>query len=339
MGVGKTLITLALVLSTLNELPRNLDTTSTYLDHSPLPAPALLTAVSLEFPFAAEIDEAKKLRPRVPEPLAGYAMDAKEQDEYDDAIARQNEEDSRVATLSLPSLRSLCVHKVKTSSVAIRYDLDDEVLRNTGILHLLQASPPFYRVFPSPAQLDTREGRKGRFPPAEIVVAATTLIVVPTDLVRQWVEEIEKHIEEGALRLLVLRTAKDKFKTPAEMATYDLILMSTARFADAADPSTDVANAGNASTLRSVHFKRLIVDEGHALAAGNRMRKLAEEVRPSFLFSRVAILISPPLFSFVANRAGRSAAPPQPTFAALKLRKMIPCSARQPAVAESTSTD
>lgn len=55
MGVGKTLITLALVASTLNELP-DLRGVSTYLDGSlPSPDPVLLTSVSQSFPFATEM--------------------------------------------------------------------------------------------------------------------------------------------------------------------------------------------------------------------------------------------------------------------------------------------
>ncbi|GAA5861028.1 hypothetical protein JCM8547_008012 [Rhodosporidiobolus lusitaniae] len=270
MGVGKTLITLALVLSTLNELPK-LDGVSTYDDGSFSSPPVLLTKVSTEFPFPDEINEARKLRPRIPEPLAGYIMEAKEEQEYLAARAREAEEEARVATYPLPSLRSLMVHKIKTSTIAIRYPLDDVILNETGILQLLQESPPFYRVFPSPQQFDSREGRKGRLKPREIVVAATTLIVVPTDLVKQWVDEIHKHVAPDALRLLVLRTSKDKFRTAAEMATFDMILMSTARFADAAE-ATETA-------LRGMHFKRLVVDEGHVLALGNRVRKLAEGLR------------------------------------------------------------
>ncbi|BGP15858.1 hypothetical protein JCM10213_005656 [Rhodosporidiobolus nylandii] len=273
MGVGKTLITLSLVLSTLNELPK-LDGVSTYEDGSaPSPAPVLLTAFSQQFPFAAEIAEAKKLRPRVPELLAGYMMEAREELEYHAALAKQAEEDARIATFPLPSLRSLMVHHIKSSPTAIRYPLDDPRLSGTELLSDLQNSPPFYRVFPSPAQLDSREGRKGRFKPEDKVVAATTLIVVPTDLVRQWVDEIERHIEPGALRYLVLRTAKDKFPSAAVIATYDLVLMSVARFSDAADSS------GTAASLRSIHWRRLVVDEGHALHAANRMRKLAEDLR------------------------------------------------------------
>ncbi|GAA5825761.1 hypothetical protein JCM11251_000361 [Rhodosporidiobolus azoricus] len=271
MGVGKTLIVLSLIISTLSELPK-LDGVSTYLDDSlPSPPPVLLTDVSLDFPFPAEIAEAKKLRPRVPEPLAGYAMDVREEEEYLEALEKQAEEDARVESYPLPSLRSLMVHHIKTSTAAIRYPVDDSMLQTNGLLDLLQKNPPFYRTFPSPAQLDSREGRKGRYQRGDVVVAATTLVVVPTDLVRQWTDEVNKHAP-GALRTLVLRTKKDKFPTSAaELASYDLVLMSVARFSDAAE-------ADNTS-LRGVHWRRLVVDEGHALSSGNRMRKLAEELR------------------------------------------------------------
>lgn len=270
--MGKTLIVLSLVLSTLSELPK-LDGTSTYVDgSSPSPPPVLLTDISVDFPFAAERDEARRKRPRVPAPLAGVVMDVKEQDEYDAAIARQAEEDAEVETLPLPSLRSLMATHVKISATAIRYDVGDEVVKNTGLLQLLEDSPPFYRTFPSPSQLDSRDGRRGAFVPSSVIVAATTLVVVPTDLVKQWQLEIDSHTD-GRLRLLVLRTSKDKFPSPAKLATFDLVLMSVARFSDAAE--------ANSTALREVHWKRLVVDEGHALASGNRMRRLTDEVRCS----------------------------------------------------------
>lgn len=55
MGVGKTLMVLALVMTTLSELPK-LDGVSTYLDGSPSPPPSvLLTDVSVDFPFPFEM--------------------------------------------------------------------------------------------------------------------------------------------------------------------------------------------------------------------------------------------------------------------------------------------
>ncbi|CEQ40417.1 SPOSA6832_02032, partial [Sporobolomyces salmonicolor] len=271
MGVGKTLIIIALVMSTRSELPC-LDGISTYLDGSlPSPPPVLLTAQSLYFPFEAERAQQRRLKPRVPEPLLGYEMDVHEELAYQEALARQAEEDAEEPDYALPTLRALMIHLIKTTPVPVRYPADDETLNNTGLHTLLDESFPFYRVFPSPAQLDSREGRKGVYKPLEIVVAATTLIVVPTDLVRQWEAEVKKHVAPGALRVLALRTSKDKFRPPQEMAKFDAVLMSVARFADAAETGD--------TTLRGVHWKRLVVDEGHVLSSGNLTRKLAEELR------------------------------------------------------------
>lgn len=180
------------------------------------------------------------------------------------------------------------LHKVKTSPVALRYtNSDAEEAGGTSrlpqlLFDTLQTTPPFYRLFPSVEQQHSREGRRGGLLPQDIIVAATTLVVVPTDLVRQWESQIKEHVEPHALRCLVLRTAKDKFRSAAEMATYDLILMSVARFSDAAE-ATD-------TSLRGVHWKRLVIDEGHVLSNGTRMRKLAHEVCSAFQTCREVVL-------------------------------------------------
>ncbi|BGP47916.1 hypothetical protein JCM10450v2_003781 [Rhodotorula kratochvilovae] len=273
MGVGKTLIVLSLVMSTLSELPK-LDGTSTYLDGSPSPPPSvLLTDVSVEFPFTFEMADARKLKPRVTALLPGVELDCREQLEREAALARQAAEDAAVPDLPFPSLRSLMVHKVKTSPLACRYphfdEVDGEHPLPQNMFELLQKTPPFYRLFPSAFQREAR--RRDASKPIKIVVAPTTLIIVPTELVRQWAGEIKKHVEPKALRVLALRTVKDKFRSIDEMAAFDIILMSVARFSAAAE-------AGD-MTLRGVHWRRVVIDEGHVLANGNRMRTLAEELR------------------------------------------------------------
>ncbi|BGP24390.1 proteophosphoglycan ppg4 [Rhodotorula toruloides] len=275
MGVGKTLIVLSLVMSTLSELP-SIEGSSSYLDNSqPSPSPVPLTALSKDFPFKAEIDEQKKLEPRLLQLLPGVELDFREQLEYEAALAAQQAEDAKIPDLPFPSLRSLAAHIVKTSAHPDRYpnfhEIDDEHPLPDSLFNLLQDSPPYYRLYPSLVQQGSREGRKGNFKPQQIFVAATTLVVVPTDLVRQWHEQIKEHVAPKSLRYIVLRTAKDKFPTAAEMAQQDLILMSVKRFSDAADAEE--------TALRHVHWKRLVIDEGHVLANGTRMRKLAEELR------------------------------------------------------------
>ncbi|GAA5861885.1 hypothetical protein JCM3774_001339 [Rhodotorula dairenensis] len=300
MGVGKTLIILALVASTLSELP-NLDGTSIYLDGSlPSPAPVLITDVSRSFPFPTDMREERKMRRRVHELLPGVELDAKEQLQYDEDLRQQRIEDAREVVLPFPSLRSLMLHKVKTSPVAQRYPYFEEVGDGSPLPPLLfdtlQATAPFYRLIPSAEQQNSREGRRGGFTSQDIVVAATTLVVVPTDLVRQWEAQIQDHVEPHAVRYLVLRTAKDKFRSAVEMAKFDLILMSVARFSDAADAAE--------TSLRSVHWKRLVIDEGHVLSNGTRMRKLAQELRTE---SRWAVSGTPSTNLRVTDDAGEAA--------------------------------
>jgi len=203
----------------------------------------------------------------------GVDLDYRELLEREAALARQAAEDDDIPHLPFPSLRSLMVHKVKTSPLACRYphfdEVDGEHPLPQPLFDLLQTTPPFYRLFPSFTQREAR--RRDDSKPTKIVVAPTTLIIVPTELVRQWAGEIDKHVRPKALRVLVLRTSKDKFRSVDEMATYDVILMSVARFSDAAE-------AGDMS-LRGVHWRRIVIDEGHVLAHANLTRKLAEELR------------------------------------------------------------
>ncbi|ORY92708.1 SNF2 family N-terminal domain-domain-containing protein [Leucosporidium creatinivorum] len=270
MGSGKTCICLALVLSTLRELPR-LEGTPTYLDGSPgSPNPVLMTHLSRNFPFEKEMQEEKSLRPRVLPPiLKAEEMDAVEWEAYERALARQEAEDARQVRPPLPSLRTLMIDCVRTSPVPIFYSNDDPLLG--GLVEQLGDCNPYYNLRPSPAQMTSRQGRHGGAQPSQIYVSTATLIVVPTDLVRQWQDELAKHVEKGALRVLVLRTKKNGFVTAQQLASYDLVLMSIARFGDAAgDPH---------SPLRRVHWRRLMVDEGHTLSSANRTRLLAEELR------------------------------------------------------------
>ena len=287
MGVGKTLIILALITETRSELP-SLEGTSTWLDDfdkpvksensdnsslPPSPPPFLLTRHSIDFPFEAERAERRRLRPRVAELLAPQILTVRELREHGEKLEEQRKADLEEENHRppLPSLRTLMINLIKTTSHPIRYsDYEDPILTGGDLLETLQTSPPFYRLLPSPRKLDSRGGRNEIPKPIEIVVAATTLLVVPTDLVRQWKQEIDNHLYANILRVLVLRTSKDKFPSPEEMATYDVVLMSAARF-------TDAAETGDRS-LRGVHWKRLVVDEGHVLSSHNSTRTLAQEV-------------------------------------------------------------
>lgn len=197
-------------------------------------------------------------------------MDSIEVEMYERALARQAAEDAREKVPDVPSLRDILISFVRTSPIAIPYSPTDPRLLGTGLAEQLADTNPYYTLRPSPYQLSSRSGRTGTSTSCNIIVTSATCIVVPTGLVKQWEDELKKHVKPGSMRVLVQRTKKDTFVTPQQLAGYDLILMSIARFSDAADDPNH--------SLRRVHLKRLMVDEGHALSSDNRMRRLAEEV-------------------------------------------------------------
>lgn len=83
---------------------------------------------------------------------------------------------------------------------------------------------PFYMDFyPEPDELSSLNLRKSALHPGEkILLSPATLVVVPGMLRLQWEAEILKHVEDGALRVLVLNT-KDGIVSVEDLAnSYDV---------------------------------------------------------------------------------------------------------------------
>ncbi|SDA01269.1 BZ3500_MvSof-1268-A1-R1_Chr10-1g02549 [Microbotryum saponariae] len=293
MGSGKTCICLGLILATKGELPILDENVGTWLDgEEGSPAPVVVSQLSMGFPFETELKEARRLRPRVPEPLLALSeMDAADVLEYEEALRVQAIRDAREDVLPpVPTLRMLMIDYLSTMPRAVPYPVDDDRFESLGIAAEIANFPPFYYVHPSPAQLQSRQGRqigfgarrcaketfgpdagKMRIQAQEMMMTRTTLVVVPAILVKQWETEMAKHLVPGALKVKTIKTPKDRMITVNEVMAYDVVLMSIARFSEAADAGDNV--------LRKIHWKRLIVDEGHALSGANKMRDLAEELR------------------------------------------------------------
>nr|POE56182.1 putative atp-dependent helicase c17a2.12 [Quercus suber] len=152
---------------------------------------------------------------------------------------------------------------------------------------ILNASPLQYESLTAPA----RWNRTTMLPaPKTLTLAATTIIVVPQNLCKQWKSEIDKHVAIGSLRVLVMETKMDALPPPDVLRTYDVVLFSRQRFdSEAKDGHDTLGRVGNQrlcrcpyigatrtrdctcvrvedvydSPLKYLHFKRLIVDEGH----------------------------------------------------------------------------
>ena len=122
----------------------------------------------------------------------------------------------------------------------------------------LERNPGFYL---EPAPEPRRGGRHPILdvePPKKIYLSAGSLVVVPTNLVTQWKQEIKKHTE--GLKTLTL-VKDDAIPSVESLLQYDIILFSQSRFEKAANENFGLEG----SRLTQIHFKRCIVDEGHKL--------------------------------------------------------------------------
>lgn len=185
----------------------------------------------------------------------------------------------------------------------------DRIERETGnhmttCLDALQATPPEYSIPVEPM----RWNRKTTLPPPrKLKLGSGTLIVVPRNLLHQWQSEMKKHVEDGALKLLVMDNPRQSVPPVAELLEYDIVMFSRTRFEiesrDGADEQGRRAAPGVAticrcpyigasrtrnctclrndelyvSPLKQIHWLRLIIDEGHSFSSATSNAALVAE--------------------------------------------------------------
>ncbi|TKA70131.1 hypothetical protein B0A55_08225 [Friedmanniomyces simplex] len=171
----------------------------------------------------------------------------------------------------------------------IRHATGDDM---TSCAAKLEQSLPMYEIPREPQRWNRRTILP---PPKRMVLAATTLVVVPRNLCKQWQSEMQKHVEESALKVLVMEDLKRALPPPEELRTYDVVLFSRNRFEmeirDGSDgqgrristkqsecrcPYVGATRIRDCHCVRSddlydsplshLHFKRLVIDEGHFFA-------------------------------------------------------------------------
>ncbi|PVH76598.1 hypothetical protein DL98DRAFT_561874 [Cadophora sp. DSE1049] len=140
----------------------------------------------------------------------------------------------------------------------------------------------FY-MLPSPSP--RRQSRNPKVvAPRKILLTSATIVVAPANLIQQWQHEIKKHT--SGLKVLVMKAMSDVLPPAEALVDYDIILFSKQRFdKEAAYEVDDNDHSGSTSRqafinghrpgrtatvkrvyhspLKDLHFKRLIVDEGH----------------------------------------------------------------------------
>lgn len=99
----------------------------------------------------------------------------------------------------------------------------------------------------------------------DIVLSSGTLAVVPPVLITHWMHQISIHFKKAIITVLPVHTAAELPHTAAEIATYDLVIVSLQLLSHLFQQLRH-----SAPVLLQVHFYRLIVDEGHKLSSNHR---------------------------------------------------------------------
>ncbi|CEP16924.1 hypothetical protein [Parasitella parasitica] len=202
----------------------------------------------------------------------------------------------------VPSLKKITANMVLQLGInwrPIQHQLPSDAVET------FQKYPSYYEWTDIPSHYIERSRRvQPKFTSLTVYLSNATLVVVPDNLVAQWTGEIYKHIQDGQLRFLVYDDIKQNIISPIKIVDVDLVLISQNRFSyensrGGLDFSsricrcpyngstreracvclvTDVEEKRYISPLLQVHWKRLIVDEGHRLSSKNRQSELSSKL-------------------------------------------------------------
>ncbi|MCJ1294392.1 hypothetical protein MMC34_005950 [Xylographa carneopallida] len=142
-------------------------------------------------------------------------------------------------------------------------------------------------IIPSSVKKHARK-LQTHLPGNTIHLSSATLVIVPANLVHQWLREYHIHFEKKSLSLLLIDNLHKPIPAASELRNYDVILISKARFERESSSHDATMKAMKKqvscrcrsrscqcssyplqyhSPLKDLHFLRLIVDEGHAFAS------------------------------------------------------------------------
>lgn len=183
----------------------------------------------------------------------------------------------------LKSLWEICREEISQKSLPWKFYKDDLPV---SVVEKLSYYPGFFKLPLHVAQnqlgLRARNSMslEDRF--RVLYLCNTTLVIVPENLFHQWHREIMKHLVPDYLRsLFVSDRFQEHMKTnnayyvnvlpssPHEMTQYDLVIMTIPLFQKWSRPEDSI--------LRMIHWKRLIIDEGHTM--GLRTTSLSNDCK------------------------------------------------------------
>lgn len=126
-------------------------------------------------------------------------------------------------------------------------------------IEALERNPGYYFIPPTKARRAARRcSMPVELPKKRVYLSNGSIVVVPSNLLAQWKQEIHKHTES----LKVLVAEGDKELPPLrDLLKYDMVLLSQSRIEALKRQQGGI----DKSPLSQIHFKRCIVDEGHKL--------------------------------------------------------------------------
>ncbi|CAG8384128.1 unnamed protein product [Penicillium salamii] len=172
-----------------------------------------------------------------------------------------------------------------------------------------------------------------RDPAQEVRLCSGTIVIVPPNMVDHWENEIATHTT--GLRVVTLRESSDRTPTADELMEFDLVLFSRNRFEKEVPEKKHIQPKGGKavklvqeeSPLLSLHWLRVIVDEGHNVSS--QKTRLTDMLKRLHFERRWVIsgTPSPGLYGVEVSLASQEAdtsgteSPEEATQAILKKRK------------------
>ncbi|KAJ2615601.1 hypothetical protein H4S08_001170 [Coemansia sp. RSA 1365] len=201
----------------------------------------------------------------------------------------------------IPRLKTMATRAALLSCVESLRVMHDDGMISDEAWRSLEPYPPYYWVDPIAGSRSRRGMVNGAMDQMlfKVYMSSSTIVVVPDNLVDQWIREKYKHIrDDRGLEVLKIDNSTGIIPEPDNLIAYDLVLVSVSRLSKEYIPIDSKISelrhtcrcysrghkecicdlrhrdAAYRSPLLRVHWKRLIVDEGHIMTSRNTTRAL-----------------------------------------------------------------
>ncbi|OZJ06901.1 hypothetical protein BZG36_00036 [Bifiguratus adelaidae] len=289
-GTGKTCICIALIVHTLHENLLPLLPPELYLtcDIDPFPEAIMKQLVLIDEDGISDGGF-----------LIGVAsVTQREGTDMDTFEAVEAIEHQILRRKDAPSLRQISASSVIRNGINYWQYKD---YMSADVFDYLEKNPRYYLKYATTRSKRQKEKRSAStVRPMKVYVSSATLVIVPDALMDQWQREIYKHAYDFTLKVLVLNKDRSDIPSPTELLQYDMVLMSHTHFGKEYDAGFNFEGIlrkcrcpykgstrevdcrcqtpeNYISSLLQVHWKRLIIDEGHSMSSESSRQVLMAE--------------------------------------------------------------